>query len=375
MRLNDIGPCGSGSRRRCIVDPYMETALQARSSSSARRRTTPSPPAWSASASPVRRAGGGCSLSSVFSLRTRTYVLYWRHARRRTARSRADRAQPGQGDAVRVVAEPVRRLRPPLHVLLRARVRGARRPAVGRPLRPLDPRQDNVAEVLRRELGAPLVGARGGDDRRRNRPVSAGRGALSPHARVHRRARAARARRPRSSRAARSSGATSTCCRRRRPGRGVASTSRCRRSTIASGARPSRARRHPPPARDRPPARRRRHPHERRRRADPARPLRRPEQLAETVAGRARRPARTTSGRTCSTCGPGTREHFLEALARDWPAESARYEALYAGRSYLPRSDDRAGDRAGAPRSPASMRATGGRRCGRAPEPTQLTLV
>ncbi|HXF97592.1 MAG TPA: radical SAM protein, partial [Gaiellaceae bacterium] len=33
---------------------------------------------------------------------------------------------------------------------------------------------------------------------------------------------------------------------------------------------------------------------------------------------------------------PGTREHFLEALARDWPEEVARYEALFAGRAYLP---------------------------------------
>jgi DNA repair photolyase len=32
---------------------------------------------------------------------------------------------------------------------------------------------------------------------------------------------------------------------------------------------------------------------------------------------------------------PGTREHFLEALARDWPEELARYERLYAGRAYL----------------------------------------
>ena len=33
---------------------------------------------------------------------------------------------------------------------------------------------------------------------------------------------------------------------------------------------------------------------------------------------------------------PGVREHFLEALARDWPDEVARYEQLFAGRSYLP---------------------------------------
>ncbi len=32
---------------------------------------------------------------------------------------------------------------------------------------------------------------------------------------------------------------------------------------------------------------------------------------------------------------PGTREHFLESLARDWPEELRRYERLYRGRAYL----------------------------------------
>lgn len=32
---------------------------------------------------------------------------------------------------------------------------------------------------------------------------------------------------------------------------------------------------------------------------------------------------------------PGTREHFLEHLARDWPEEVERYQRLYAGRAYL----------------------------------------
>ena len=36
---------------------------------------------------------------------------------------------------------------------------------------------------------------------------------------------------------------------------------------------------------------------------------------------------------------PGTREHFLESLARDWPEELERYERLYAGRAYLPNSE------------------------------------
>ena len=33
---------------------------------------------------------------------------------------------------------------------------------------------------------------------------------------------------------------------------------------------------------------------------------------------------------------PGTREHFLRALARDWPELVPRYERLYAGGAYLP---------------------------------------
>ena len=32
---------------------------------------------------------------------------------------------------------------------------------------------------------------------------------------------------------------------------------------------------------------------------------------------------------------PGTREHFLDSLARDWPEELDRYERLYDGRAYL----------------------------------------
>src|SRR5215213_5387386 len=36
---------------------------------------------------------------------------------------------------------------------------------------------------------------------------------------------------------------------------------------------------------------------------------------------------------------PGTREHFLACLARDWPEELERYERLYAGRAYLNGAD------------------------------------
>ena len=39
---------------------------------------------------------------------------------------------------------------------------------------------------------------------------------------------------------------------------------------------------------------------------------------------------------------PGTREHFMESLARHWPELVPEYEARYAGRAYLPAPDVRA---------------------------------
>src|SRR5438105_10662291 len=60
----------------------------------------------------------------------------------------------------------------------------------------------------------------------------------------------------------------------------------------------------------------------------------RPEQLAAVVR----------AAREAGACGiwanvlflrPGTREHFLDCLARDWPELLPDYEALYRGRSYL----------------------------------------
>ncbi len=60
----------------------------------------------------------------------------------------------------------------------------------------------------------------------------------------------------------------------------------------------------------------------------------RPEQLAEVVR----------AAREAGACGvwanllflkPGTREHFLDNLARDWPEELERYDRLYRKRAYL----------------------------------------
>jgi hypothetical protein len=34
---------------------------------------------------------------------------------------------------------------------------------------------------------------------------------------------------------------------------------------------------------------------------------------------------------------PGTREHFLEGLARDWPEQLELYDRIFAGRAYVGR--------------------------------------
>jgi DNA repair photolyase len=73
---------------------------------------------------------------------------------------------------------------------------------------------------------------------------------------------------------------------------------------------------------------------------------------------------------------PGTREHFLEQLARDWPDQLERYERLYAGRAYLPRREGE-----GVRRLVAELRREyrigeqPRRRLAPPPEPQQLTLA
>jgi DNA repair photolyase len=64
----------------------------------------------------------------------------------------------------------------------------------------------------------------------------------------------------------------------------------------------------------------------------------RPEQLAEVVKA-ARDAGATGVWANLLYLKPGTREHFLEALARDWPEQLPRYEELYARGAYLPRSE------------------------------------
>jgi DNA repair photolyase len=62
-----------------------------------------------------------------------------------------------------------------------------------------------------------------------------------------------------------------------------------------------------------------------------------PEQLGEVVRA-AREAGATFVWANMLYLRPGTREHFLANLARDWPEQLATYEELYADRAYLPRT-------------------------------------
>jgi DNA repair photolyase len=101
----------------------------------------------------------------------------------------------------------------------------------------------------------------------------------------------------------------------------------------------------------------------------------RPEQLAEVVRA-AREAGATGIWANLLYLRPGTKEHFLEALARDWPEERERYEELYASGAYVPRAQvDEVKSRV---RELAREHAIRDRRAVRLappPEPVQLTLA
>ena len=99
------------------------------------------------------------------------------------------------------------------------------------------------------------------------------------------------------------------------------------------------------------------------------------------ISSRGRRAAREAGARHLWAgvlhLRPGTREHFLAELARDWPEHLAEYERLYGRRAYLPASETkpvqalvarlRAETRAPAAERPRPLRP--------APEPEQLALA
>jgi DNA repair photolyase len=98
----------------------------------------------------------------------------------------------------------------------------------------------------------------------------------------------------------------------------------------------------------------------------------RPEQLHEVVLA-----ARAAGARgiwaSVVHLRPGVREHFLDALARDWPDEVERYESLFASRAYLPAAIAKE-ITAPVRVATASMPSPTGRRPAR-PEPRQLALA
>jgi DNA repair photolyase len=100
----------------------------------------------------------------------------------------------------------------------------------------------------------------------------------------------------------------------------------------------------------------------------------RPEQLAEVIKA-ARDAGATGVWANVLFLRPGTKEHFLEALARDWPEQLGQYEELYAKGAYLPkaqvdpvRAQVRALAREHGVRDRRKVRLTP------PPEPVQLTL-
>lgn len=101
----------------------------------------------------------------------------------------------------------------------------------------------------------------------------------------------------------------------------------------------------------------------------------RPEQLAEVVRAACEAGACGVWANTLHL-KPGTREHFLDCLARDWPELLPEYERLYGRRAYLPHAETAPVRKA--VRALAREHAIGDRRRIRLappPEPEQLDLL
>ena len=290
-------------------------------------------------------------------------------AGRVSRRALPDRAEPGQGDGLQLVAQPVHGLRPPLHVLLRARLRAARRPAVRRPLRPLDPREDQRRRGAAHASSRARRGSGDRRDRRGDRPVPARRGPLPADARLPRGARDAaqpvqpdhaqpddRAR-PRRAREA----ATRARGRRRLLG--------ARRSTTRSGARPS-----PGTA---PPRQRLEALRQlvdagveggRRDGADPARDLRPPGAARGRRARRARGRRDRASGRTSSTSSPA-RASTSSTRSRATGRRSSSATSASTDRARTSRRRRWSRSAGSSPSSAASTESATAGRCGCEPAP------
>ena len=100
----------------------------------------------------------------------------------------------------------------------------------------------------------------------------------------------------------------------------------------------------------------------------------RPEQLAEVVKA-VRAAGATSVWANLLYLKPGTKEHFLDALAQDWPEELERYEQLYAERAYLPRAEvDPVREQVRTLAREHGVRDRRQQRLTPPPEPVQLTL-
>ncbi len=101
----------------------------------------------------------------------------------------------------------------------------------------------------------------------------------------------------------------------------------------------------------------------------------RPEQL-EAVVRAAREAGATHLWVQLLYLKPGTREHFLERLARDWPEQAELYGRLYAGRAYLrPPEADPIRERIESLRQAHGIADRRSVRLAPPPEPVQLALA
>jgi DNA repair photolyase len=101
----------------------------------------------------------------------------------------------------------------------------------------------------------------------------------------------------------------------------------------------------------------------------------RPEQL-EAVVRAAREAGAVSLWMNLLYLKPGTREHFLSCLARDFPEQRAHYEALYRGRAYLPTAEQEPVRRAVAElRTQYGIRDRRRQPLAPPPAPAQLTLA